>query len=229
MQTNYQVEEYLSEVGQAMKRLPKETQQQEIEEVRQHLLALIEADQQMGISEEEATAAALRQFGAATQVGQAIRQARQQERGTALGAAALLIGVYAASVLFQIGWGVLQVDPYYSHFVPKNVPGLLNILGLGTQLLMGYLVARLAPRRAVTGTILGITALSIAQLPLTYRSFQDLLHDPQFMEHRSGLPDNLFLWWVGNMLIGLARSIAVTAGMAHLTRLYQKRKAKQFA
>jgi uncharacterized membrane protein len=75
-----QLDHYLETIEGRLKNLPPARRQEEMQEIRQHLEALVAGHRIAGLSKEEAVAAAIRQFGHAEQVGQALSQASQQPR-----------------------------------------------------------------------------------------------------------------------------------------------------
>ncbi|MBA3468505.1 MAG: hypothetical protein H0T53_02560 [Herpetosiphonaceae bacterium] len=80
---NHQIDQYIKTVSARLKRLTPAQRAEEIQEIRQHLEALIAGYVAQGRSEDEATGAAIRQFGRAEQIGRelggawALRQVRR--------------------------------------------------------------------------------------------------------------------------------------------------------
>jgi len=77
---NSQLDHYLETMEGRLKSLTPARRQEEMQEIRQHLEALAAGHRIAGLSENEAVEAAIRQFGHAEQVGQALNQASQQKR-----------------------------------------------------------------------------------------------------------------------------------------------------
>ncbi len=77
---NSPLDHYLETMEGRLKRLTPAQRQEEIQEVRQHLEALVAGHRVAGLSEDEAIEAAIRQFGHAEQVGQELSQAPRQKR-----------------------------------------------------------------------------------------------------------------------------------------------------
>jgi uncharacterized membrane protein len=75
-----QLDYYLEIIEGRLKGLPPAQRQEEMREIRQHLEALVAGHRIAGLSEDEAVAAAIRQFGHAEQIGQELSQASQQPR-----------------------------------------------------------------------------------------------------------------------------------------------------
>lgn len=70
-----QLHNYLERVKSQLRSLPQGKQDEEVQELHQHLLAIVESQKESGISEDEAVAAALRQFGPPRCVGRSLRKA----------------------------------------------------------------------------------------------------------------------------------------------------------
>jgi uncharacterized integral membrane protein len=75
-----QLDHYLETIEGRLRNLPLARRQDEIREIRQHLEALAAGHRLAGLSEEEAAEAAIRQFGHAEQIGQALSKASRQKR-----------------------------------------------------------------------------------------------------------------------------------------------------
>jgi hypothetical protein len=84
MQSN-RLEEYLDAVEQHLGRLPERERQEWREETRLHLLALVEAEEELGRSRSEAEEAAIRRFGDPEQVGSLLRPSYAGSRRRAAG------------------------------------------------------------------------------------------------------------------------------------------------
>ncbi len=77
---NRPLDHYLETIEARLKNLPAVRRQEEMVEIRQHLEALIAGHYLAGLSQDEAVATAIRQFGHAEQIGQALSQASRQQR-----------------------------------------------------------------------------------------------------------------------------------------------------
>lgn len=98
-----QLETYLEQVKAQLKSLPLEKQDEEVRELRQHLLALVEVGMEIGDSEDEAVAAAIRQFGKAKRVGRALSGSwRGTEKPLRVALAAVCVPVCNA-LFFYLG------------------------------------------------------------------------------------------------------------------------------
>ncbi len=69
------LENYLAEVRARLTALPAERREEEMREMRQHLLNAAEANRELGQSEDEAAATALIQFGSVEEASESIRWA----------------------------------------------------------------------------------------------------------------------------------------------------------
>jgi len=72
---NNRLEQYVEEVGHNLRSLPEERRQEEIAEIRSHLDARVEAEMELGKTQDEAVAEALHQFGSSRKVGSGLRRA----------------------------------------------------------------------------------------------------------------------------------------------------------
>ena len=72
---NPEVERYLAAIDVRLRALPPTRRDEELRELRQHLAALVDGHRARGLSEDEAVAMALRQFGRAEQIGQDLHEA----------------------------------------------------------------------------------------------------------------------------------------------------------
>lgn len=75
-----QLEDYLATVSVRLESLPEERRREQLAELGAHLHALVESGLMLGETEEEAVAAALRQFGPAPRIGQELFRAWQREQ-----------------------------------------------------------------------------------------------------------------------------------------------------
>ena len=72
---NSQLDHYIETIEARLKSLSPARRQEEMQEIRQHLEALVAGHRIAGLSEDEAVEAAIRQFGHAEQVGQELSKA----------------------------------------------------------------------------------------------------------------------------------------------------------
>ena len=159
-----ELESYLEQVKAQLKPLPAEKQDEELQEVHHHLQALVASRIEHGDSEDEAVAAAIRQFGNAKQVGRSLRQAwngrPEKPFRVALAGACVLV---SNAVLFYLG---LMAWVFSDIYILKNTvwrgpdvpPNSLHPLAQGalngwvffaTPFIAGWIGGLLAPKRAV--------------------------------------------------------------------------------
>lgn len=74
------LEHYITTLGKRLQSLPQSQREEDLREVRQHLEALVAGHVMRGMSEADAVAAALRQFGRAEQIGKELAAAQQPNR-----------------------------------------------------------------------------------------------------------------------------------------------------
>lgn len=134
------IEEYLQQVQAQLKRLPERLQTEEIEEVRQHLMALIAKSQEEGCSEAEAIQMGLSQFGKARQFGKALYRAAagpapRLQRNLAVAAAcgACFVGIYWPLMMQFHGRFILPAD------APRAAPPTILIEGAISGAMAGLL------------------------------------------------------------------------------------------
>ena len=117
------LDEYLGQIARQLRDLPAAARADELREIEVHLRALVLAGQQIeDISEAEATTAALRQFGAPTQVGRKLRRAWERKQPEAWWRAGLAPIFYLAFVGF-IATPLLDKFQvfYFLHFYGINI------------------------------------------------------------------------------------------------------------
>jgi hypothetical protein len=102
------LDEYLDECEAPLARLPITERDEWRDEARQHLLALVEAHVELGVSEEEAVEAALRQFGEPRQLGKKLAAALR--RTGCSRAEAHRRGVFAWTLAWNLGFAVLAAS-----------------------------------------------------------------------------------------------------------------------
>ena len=85
-----QIEKYVGKLNEHLTALSPAQRREEIEEIHQHLETLVARQLELGKSEEEATAMAIRQFGRAGQIGREISSAHEKH--------------FVAQVLHRTGW-----------------------------------------------------------------------------------------------------------------------------
>lgn len=135
-----QLDHYLTILEARLKGLPPARRQEEMLEIRQHLEALVVGHRLAGASEEDAVAAAIRQFGHAEQVGQALNQASQQQRIHYL----WLILIYFLTVAVSFGIYVINDNPdtlFAKLVMAFSLPASILALGVA-EIVQTYLRTR---------------------------------------------------------------------------------------
>ena len=123
-----QLDHYLETIEGRLKRLAPARRQEDMQEIRQHLEALAAGHRIAGLSEDEAVAAAIRQFGHAEQVGQELSQASQQQRMRSF----WLLLIYLLTVAVCFGIFVINDNPetlFAKLVMAFSLP--TGVLGLG--------------------------------------------------------------------------------------------------
>lgn len=143
---NSQLDHYLATIEGRLKRLPLARRQAEMQEIRQHLEALAAGHRISGLSEDEAVAAAIRQFGHAEQVGQELGQASQQQRMRSF----WLILIYILTVAICFGLFVINDNPdtlFAKLVMAFSLPAGVLALGVA-EIVQNYWLARHQQNRA---------------------------------------------------------------------------------
>lgn len=164
LEINPQLETYLQQVKAHLKLLTVEAQAEELQEIRQHLQALVTAGMERGESEADAVAAALQQFGEPRKVGHALQQAWRRRADSPLRMVMAGGAVFVSNILLVV-IGVLAWFYCESHFLGNNVDRGINVpantfhplvqgafnvwFGMGAPLLAGWIGAWIAPRRVL--------------------------------------------------------------------------------
>ncbi len=119
---NPRLEQYLMTIAAGMKTAPAKQRDEEVEEMRQHLEALVARHIAQGRGEDAAVEAAIRQFGRAEQVGRGLERTWQRS----LWAPAL---IYLVSTLLIFGFFATASDK------PTDFP-----YDLGDQILLAIVI-----------------------------------------------------------------------------------------
>ena len=111
------LENYLSQIEWELRALPSQARADELREIEAHLSALVQASGQLEeMSKAEATATALRQFGAPRTIGKKLRKAWERKQPEAWWRAgiALLVGllIYASSGLLIKEFSIFYLSSY---------------------------------------------------------------------------------------------------------------------
>ena len=148
------LEEYLDQVATQLRTLPVKRRNEELREMRQHLLSTVEAHLELGATQQEAVEATLHQFGSSAEAASGLTRAWRRGQGAwlnvakggFLGAAALW-GVFAACTLF--GQYVAQRSNAVTTLIAPHLEPLFYILLFGLSALSGCLLRQ----RFARGTV----------------------------------------------------------------------------
>lgn len=102
-----QLEDYLNEVAKGLGSLPTTRREEELSEIRQHLLSAVAASKEAGHTEDEAVQIAVEQFGTPQAVSKQIVSAWRREawkRGMKTQPELILFGVFSAAVAMSDMW-----------------------------------------------------------------------------------------------------------------------------
>lgn len=157
------LEEYLAQVAAQLGPLPVGRRNEELREMRAHLLSAVEAYRELGETESEAVGSTLRQFGPSSQVAAGLTRAWRRGQGTWRDAAKA--GLFGAAVL----WGVTGLCSALGGYVesqPSVVFAMLRLhlgaifytLIFSLPALLGGLFGRHFARGAVKGAAWGTGA-----------------------------------------------------------------------
>jgi hypothetical protein len=159
-------EPYLDMLEQSLRLLSPEERAEWREEARQHLVEIARAEEELGLSPEEAAAAAMRQFGNPTQIGRRLAQSVECDPLKARTAVTLFSGPLIVAMLLLIGLAYA--------YVLTDSPVLFRALQLGGALafllaptLGGWRVGRrLRPGQSSLTVALGLTLIGLLTLPI---------------------------------------------------------------
>ena len=145
------LEQYLQTVEQHLQALPAEERHNEISEIRLHMESLLEANRELGSTEEEAVTQTLAQFGPAQTIGKELTRVHPSERKPQLRALADTVAFnYFGGMLASMVTSRLFLLP----LTPSGTPTYLWLVrGMLTTLCVGWLTGAVLPRYAVRGTL----------------------------------------------------------------------------
>lgn len=122
------IEAYLAEVGQQLKNLSEAKHREEIDELKQHLLALVKEGQDKGLSEEASVVAALRQFGPPERVGRDLNNGVRRRRAMRLLPPGIRVVIAQTLILFIPNFALAFYSYFWSEIQSKRaVDGWLYI------------------------------------------------------------------------------------------------------
>ncbi len=162
------LENYLSEVAAHLGALPVARRNEELREMRAHLLSAVAAYQELGETEQEALESALRQFGPSSQVAGGLTHAWRRGHGSRRDTAKA--GLFGVAVL----WGVYGLCGFLGHYLESH-PDVFTTLRLhfepvfyalifGLPALLGGLFGGRSPQSAVKGAAWGAGSGYVAPL-----------------------------------------------------------------
>lgn len=205
---NQRLEQYLSDAEQKLQSLPPARRQEEIGEIREHLVASIEAREEIGQTTDIATEDALAQFGAVQQVTVGLQRVWWREQiggpqGLWKSAALALALTYTISnLLSPLGLIGTVPRPAAENWIALDLLVLFLTMVLPSAL-TGIVLAKLTPRNAVLGTVFG-TGLHVAHNALTHVA-------------EGLIPHTHFQWSFEYSTSGALLNMLVTVGAAWLT------------
>ena len=222
------LETYLREVSHQLRHLSASARAEELREIEAHLRALVLAGQQLeDTSQAEATAAALKQFGAPRRVGRNLQKAWERKQPEVWWRAMLALAVaMAMRALFNVtslelshfyladhDVDMLSGKPFYGFpNAPDVFASLLlyqQIAGVFTAIAIGYVVGLISPKRGVMLACLYATFTIIKDLPSHFLS-----------SYNFGPPEILNIFATGATVL-----FVFTATGAYLGARYSKKRA----
>ncbi len=161
-----QFENYLNELAEKLSPLPISRRNEEIREMRQHLLNALIVNQEMGLSDDEAAVSALEQFGSPEDLAHSLvqvwhRGARRQRRDL------LTAAVCALACLLVIPRVGLTIEQYHlalpiqSHRSPLWNDIMVFLWQAPIFVVAGAATGLAFPRKAVVGTGLVLVAMAV--------------------------------------------------------------------
>ncbi len=160
-----QLEDYLNEIAKSLGSLPATRREEELSEMRQHLLNAVVIGKEQGQSENEAILAAIEQFGSPQALGAQIVLAWRRERRLDV-FKVLGIAIVTPIMLPSLVYSLNFVDPVINWLWLSNNAFLLHHKAAGVAFVSGlfYLVYGLTgtisgaalPKQAVRGVSLGM-------------------------------------------------------------------------
>ncbi len=170
---NEELDRWFQRLNAPLKRLPADERANLHLEVRQHLEALVAANEELGSTPEEAWKHALIQFGDSGSFGKKMAQEWRQDRTDFRAVMVALrcgVGVHATSVLGLVAM-LFLIDRLLLFPMGLNEPtGLLGIgYFVGVPLITGLVIGRKHPCRALTAAL--YTSLVLPISPVAFAAF----------------------------------------------------------
>jgi hypothetical protein len=167
-----QVEQWFQRLNAPLRRLSVEERAELHSEVRQHLEALVAANEELGSSRQEAWEHALAQFGDPTRIGRRLAWEWRRGKGwvrsdVSPDMGAVLYGLGASTVAYagiSRAYVFLCTPARYGEFLNSHKEIMALAMSVAFPILMGLMVGRKCPMRALTGAL--YAALLWPALPL---------------------------------------------------------------
>jgi len=221
---NSPLEQYLSEIARRLKPLPARRRDEEITEMRQHLLDAVAVNRELGQSPEEAVGTALEQFGKPGDIAENTMRAWRRDRSR--DRRSFWAGFLCMPVLVFVSVFVLSphlMGPFVEHARARGDDLLANVIGwafMGANVaLCGFLIGIAFPRRAVRSAFWATTMTVVAIACVVAYKF---VTEEAYVERPSAMPNagqalaflapiigTLFLWVAG---VGAAAALGAWLG-----------------
>jgi len=164
-------ESYLDTVEQSLRSLPQTERAEWREEARQHLQEIARAEEELGLSSEEARKEAMRLFGDAAQIGQRMAQSTVRRPCPGQTAVALFSRPLIVAMLLLIGLAYAYVSTdsplYFRALQCGCVLAFLLVPILGGRYVGSHLRSGPSQLSAITGlTLVGFCSLPVASVLL---------------------------------------------------------------
>lgn len=164
------LEGFLDQVARGLGPLPVERGQDEIKEMRQHLLNAVLVNREMGQTEDEAAATALKQFGTPEAVGESLvwawRRGQTRQRHGFWGTAGCAFLLADCLPLLQDTPWEAPLSCFPGHNFPAGAPVQLALFAL-----VGGLCGLIFSRRSLGGIVFGVTAWHASFLTMAFVVF----------------------------------------------------------
>lgn len=167
------LENYLAEIALLLAPLPIARREEELQELRQHLMNVIIVNQETGLSEDEAVRYAIGQFGTPQMLGESVVQAWQRgdkkENQRSFWGAVICVTVlsYLGTILFSkiVQMTSLFQSPFYSSPNQSWKIGLtLFLSAILVMALAGGISGLIFPKRAVKGTVCAVVVMYVISI-----------------------------------------------------------------
>ena len=211
------LESYLAEVQAQLGALPATRREEELREMRQHLLNATIVNRERGQTEDEAAATAIIQFGTSEEASRCFIRAWQKEkargRRDCWKTAAFTLGL-----CFAVQYPIPEVA-FGGHGWPAWLVSI-EIYGYDfiVQAVIGMIAGLVFPRKAMAGAAIGVTSWLIF---ITLRATQNIQAINQTNPHFVNGPAKVD--W-NNYVIGCIYMIMASATAASLSSLWRRTK-----